>query len=511
VIANANTGDQTQEVVSGSAGEFAFSVPTPGKYILAASGKGFQRQLFEQHEGYTSAIVVGPGKRSTGVIFRVQPDAMISGHVVDQFSEPVGDGAVYLFHDAVENGTHRIHLVRQTNLNDEGSFHFNHLPAGKFYVAVAAKPWFAQYATRAQTPPQQPDPAADAAQAASDELLDVAYPITFFGNTTDASASSPIITRAGETSVGDIALSAVPAVHATVNAGDSQPQAWVGLTQQLFNDIEVTIPTNTWTGGTNGRVALQGMAPGAYKISLQSYHPNDKTNGGGGTNDGSWTRTTRNVDLNGDTGEISFADTPARGATVTGRLVLETATAQPPADAMVFLTPPNGGGSLTTKVNVNGEFAFEEPVGAGNYEVFVSNLPRYVLRSLTATGASVSGRRITIGAEGKAVKLTISASRHVGTVNGTAVANDVPMAGAMIVLVPENPVQNAFAIRRDESDGDGTFTLGQIVPGRYTVLALRDGWEMEWNNPAVLKPYLPHGTPVVVGDNTKQDIKVEVQ
>jgi len=53
--------------------------------------------------------------------------------------------------------------------------------------------------------------------------------------------------------------------------------------------------------------------------------------------------------------------------------------------------------------------------------------------------------------------------------------------------------------RRDQSDSDGSFTLPDIVPGMYTVVAIADGWELEWTNPEVLKPYLAGGVKVEVG------------
>ena len=81
----------------------------------------------------------------------------------------------------------------------------------------------------------------------------------------------------------------------------------------------------------------------------------------------------------------------------------------------------------------------------------------------------------------------------------------------MIVLVPNDIANNQSRIRRDQSDSDGTFTLPQIPPGRYTVLALQNGWEMEWQNPAVLKPYLKLGQPVLVGPNHRYETKINVQ
>jgi hypothetical protein len=107
--------------------------------------------------------------------------------------------------------------------------------------------------------------------------------------------------------------------------------------------------------------------------------------------------------------------------------------------------------------------------------------------------------------------LTIVASRGLGTVNGTAMTGDAPFAGAMIALVPQDPVGQSFLMRRDQSDSDGTFTLAQVVPGRYTVIALKNGWEMEWNSPEAIRGYLARGTSVVVAATSKLDVRVEVQ
>ena len=81
----------------------------------------------------------------------------------------------------------------------------------------------------------------------------------------------------------------------------------------------------------------------------------------------------------------------------------------------------------------------------------------------------------------------------------------------MIVLTPDDPAHSSTLFRRDQSDSDGTFTLASIIPGKYTVLAIANGWELDYKNPAVLKPYLRQGTPVQVEDEGEYEIKVKVQ
>ena len=85
------------------------------------------------------------------------------------------------------------------------------------------------------------------------------------------------------------------------------------------------------------------------------------------------------------------------------------------------------------------------------------------------------------------------------------------MAGAMIVLVPADAANNFFLFRRDQSDTDGTFTLRDAVAGKYTVLALENGWDLEWSNPEVLKPFIVGGTRVQLRSKETVDVKVNVQ
>jgi hypothetical protein len=81
----------------------------------------------------------------------------------------------------------------------------------------------------------------------------------------------------------------------------------------------------------------------------------------------------------------------------------------------------------------------------------------------------------------------------------------------MVLLVPTDPAHNQVLFRRDQSDTDGTFTLADVVPGKYTLLALENGWDLEWTRPSVLKPFLPQGEAVVVQPNGKLEMKLKVQ
>jgi hypothetical protein len=72
----------------------------------------------------------------------------------------------------------------------------------------------------------------------------------------------------------------------------------------------------------------------------------------------------------------------------------------------------------------------------------------------------------------------------------------------MVVLVPRDPVANGDQFRRDQSDSDGSFSLRDVAPGEYTVVAIEDGWELDWARPEVIDYYLSKGVAVTVTENT---------
>jgi len=90
--------------------------------------------------------------------------------------------------------------------------------------------------------------------------------------------------------------------------------------------------------------------------------------------------------------------------------------------------------------------------------VALDNADGFFLKQLTATGANLKGRVIEISGR-SAVHIAGVASRGAARVEGIAMHDGQPFAGAMIVLVPRDPGNNLPLFRRDQSDSDGTFTL----------------------------------------------------
>jgi hypothetical protein len=72
----------------------------------------------------------------------------------------------------------------------------------------------------------------------------------------------------------------------------------------------------------------------------------------------------------------------------------------------------------------------------------------------------------------------------------------------MVVLVPKNKSAIRSLVRRDQSDSDGSFVLRDVAPGSYTVVAIQDGWNLDWAQPKVIGRYLPLGIAVTITETS---------
>src|ERR1700730_9816899 len=62
-------------------GLFVFEHLEAGKYSLSARGKRYELQAFNQHENFSTAIVAGADQNTENLVFRLTPNASVSGQV----------------------------------------------------------------------------------------------------------------------------------------------------------------------------------------------------------------------------------------------------------------------------------------------------------------------------------------------------------------------------------------------------------------------------------------------
>jgi len=130
--------------------------------------------------------------------------------------------------------------------------------------------------------------------------------------------------------------------------------------------------------------------------------------------------------------------------------------------------------------------------------VNVRQPPQYTIGKMVVQGAEVEGNDITVG-EGATVEVDATLMAGVVSVEGIVKKDGKPVSGVMVALVPKDPRGHPERFRRDQSDLDGTFTVGGILPGTYTLIAVEDAWGTPWMKEGVLEKYLPKGQQLTIG------------
>jgi hypothetical protein len=484
-------------VVAESNGSFRFEGIPPGKYRVYATAPGYIREGLNQHGGFFTGVVVGPDIDSEHVVFRLHPQAVIHGRVTEDRGQPVRHAAVMLYHVASESQP-QVSMVNGTQTDDLGEYRFAHLPAGAYFISVQCNPWYAQ------TSPRFAAHNSDSASfehfgnpytsAKIDPAFDVVFPITFYPGVTDEHSASPLNLSSGDTQQADISLRAVPAVHLRVTnlPVNQNGVPGVGASQKIFGSLLAGISMSV-SQISPGEFEFAGLPPGDITFLLNSDKPNGPS------------RVLEASVADGATLDASRIPAPA---SVSGRVIFPSGSPEI-SDGNVILFMRDNNASPAIPLRKDGSFS-SSPMDPGSYRLLVqlSDSSGFI-QKISASGAKLHGRELSISA-GAEVKLTIALAEGVGQISGFAVLDGHSAPGAMVLLLPDLPENIDDDSRMDQSDSDGSFLLGSIVPGKYRLLGIQDGWNLDWRDSAVLKPYLTKALPLQIAPNDSKKLTLEV-
>jgi len=482
-IRDVKNSQKFQSMITSEDGKFEFGRLPAGKYSLEGAKRGFVSAGYDQHEQFSTAIVTGAGVDTESLLLKLAPDAVITGKVLDEAGEPVRRASVTLYYDSHQQGVDLIHAFRRSQTDDLGAYEIAALIPGTYFVSANAKPW---YAVHPNSDVIRSEPGRSTAPPTMiDRSLDVAYPTTYYADVTEAESATPIPVRGGERVQVDIHLNPVPALRVTFRLPGDDKNGFIfpQLEQSAFDD-SVFVQANGGRMISPGVFEITGIPAGRYNIRLRGPGTGLQMNG---------------VDLSKEE-ELDTTTAEAFGAIKVSAQMPDAATLPP--QLLIALRS----GSRTTispqRLDAKGEAEFQE-VPAGHYEVLAFGPgKRYSISHMAAEGAEASGHSLTVTPGASAsVSLTLVAGS--AEIHGTAKRAGKGFAGAMVVLVPDNPEGNRDLFRRDQSDLDGTFSFYGVIPGSYTVVAIDNGWDLDWSLPGVIAAYAKGGQKIEVGNRAQ--------
>ena len=494
-------------------GRFSIPLPSAGAWHLSAAARGFVTQAYEEHEQFSSAIVLTPEAPTIDLRFQLAPEAIVTGTVLDEAGEPVRNARLALLTvppqgPDIQPMTMGTRATTQTD--DRGIYEFANIPPGDYRVTLQAQPWYAAASQRRFVPQQSDTPP-------TDPSIDVAYPLTWFPGVDDPSLADTLTLQGGDTRQADFNLVPIPSIHLRV-VPPPGPQTNIRASP-IFPVVERVVP-----GGNNfafmpvsvnvnsqGQVDIGGLAPGLYQIRMQGQGSDNRTSlvqvSSGSTR-------TLEIGAPSDTANIALHfdgidDTQADENSVQVQLInTETGEAVSGANAELGGGPPN----LRQRRQPGGA-APDRTIQAlpGSYEVVLRSRQDVYLTGITMPSAEVKGRIVKVHAGDSIMTLHVASGR--ATVSGIATLAGKPATGAMVLLVPASlgDPNGLTILRRDQANTDGSFELSDVIPGQYILTAIDRGWQINWSDASILRSYLLHGVPVDVAPSAAMKQKIEAQ
>jgi hypothetical protein len=483
LIVNTKTQQTVASTLSGEDGGFTFTDLKADKYSLQAVTTGYLLSAYDQHENFWTAIVTGAGLDTESLVLRMTPAAILGGRVTDEAGDPVRGATVTLYRENRDEGRTRITQFRNASTDDLGAYEIAPLPPATYFISAKGTPWYAAH-------PQPRKPANPFGLIGTvDPALDVAYPTAFYAGAIRADRATPIPVRGGDQVDIDLHLLPLPAVTLTLHAAPGQQGARVPQLQESVFDQSEPVYGQMQSGDSDNSIV--GVPPGHYVLSQL----NQRTGRIAKSTMIDLTRGTVDVDATSgeDAGSIKIKLEDENGASL-------------PPWMQVTLRSKEAGIADSQSINDKGVAEFEG-LKPGDYHLFLSGSDRLYHVTKIALAGKPSSNTVRL-APGTTLSVIATFAGGSVAVEGFATKGGQPAAGVMIVLIPSNVDENVELFRRDQSDLDGSFLLPNVVPGKYTAVAIENGWELEWGRPEILAQYLPKGVSVTISSGKQESVRL---
>ena len=250
----------TPGAVTDAGGRFVIESIDPGRYNVSAERNGFVRfQYGARGPGRPGApLTLSAGQHMRDLVFRLTPQGVITGKIVDEDGEPVENAQVRAMRYAFVRGKRQMTTPGSASTDDLGEYRVFGLEPGKYYLNATYHPRNDMGVTQDQKP------AAETSEG---------YAPTYYPGTNDPTAASVIQISAGAVlgSV-DITLRKTRTVrirgHVVYPAGDSLPQfVMVQLMPKEGGFWNST--SRGMARRRDGAFEIKDVVPGSYFLMVQ--------------------------------------------------------------------------------------------------------------------------------------------------------------------------------------------------------------------------------------------------
>jgi hypothetical protein len=476
-----------------NAGRFEFRNLEPGRYILTARRTGFADRAYGAKRPGSrrgSPVSVEQGQEMKNLVIKLTPHAVVMGRLLDEDGEPKAGVSIRAMRFDWMGNQRQLSSYGSASSNDLGEYRIYGLAPGT-YILQASPPRDYSFFSA-------PDPELSAKP-------EEGYVTTCYPGTTDSSMAARVSVKAGSELRGfdfRMAKSHVVRIRGVVlNGATGKPvrtnltlmprnkgySAWMEMKQAVVMD-------------PHGTFEFEDVAPGSYTLRADVMSQENRLSA------------FQTLDV-GDDHIRNLVVTLNPGSEIRGTFKIEgqeqmDSSASPVEVSLrpwVLENYAGMGGGASAEVKDDGSFKLTD-VQPGRYRIRAYGVDGAYLKVARWGDQDVveSGLDLTQGVGGGALELVMS--KKAPEVSGTVQNDDGKhLTGATVILLPDEQHRDQFdSYPTSTTDQNGAFTVKNVRPGKYKVLAWEELEGSEYMDPEFTKPFEGKAVSVSLDEGSKE-------
>ena len=240
---------------SDAGGKFSMKGIEPGKYRMRVTRNGFVDTQYGAHGASRAGGILSldKGQKMTNVVFRMIPQAVITGRIVDQDGDPMPNVQIQLGRFGYAQGKRQLQYVNGEMTNDLGEYRLHGIAPGKYLLTATYRAFVMPFTVDASAKP-----------AAEEDYIPTYYP-----GTADPAAAAMLDVGPGASIESiNLRLSKAHTVHVrghvTQTVATGRPPIVLTMVPRGSNTMQPFMGMNRARPDAKGNFDMRGVAPGAY-------------------------------------------------------------------------------------------------------------------------------------------------------------------------------------------------------------------------------------------------------
>ena len=475
-------------------GHFLIDDVDPGRYNFSASRNGFVNQNYSP-QGSTNRstlLALGNGQKLKEIVFKLTPQGVISGRILDEDGEPLSNVAVQGMVYGYQRGRRQLMGQSGTSTNDLGEFRLFGLRPGKYVISAtyqSREMFIAEPERTVGTAPEE------------------GYGTTYYPNSTNPDNASALeITPGAQISGINMTLVRVRTVRIKghVNVGTvSQTRRNINVMLTPRDNIGFGMPRAMARGiDAQGNFQLRGVTPGSYILRANYMEENKQYSA--------------RLPLEVGTSNIEGLELELQPpAEVEGHIVVEENGDLNGARLNVSLLPK----MMIPMMGVNGGLVKDDQtfklmnVSPDPYDLNVFGLPEsFYLKSIRLGQQDVTETGVDFTQGVSAEQITVVINPNGGQIDGAVQnAKGDAAVGATVTLIPSAEHRSiSWMYKTANTDQNGHFTIKGVRPGECKIYAWEDIEQGAQQDPDFVKPHESAGEAVSVKESSHETVQLKV-